>query len=211
MLCPLKPWCCTEAIRQTNMISWAETAAIGLLAFIASTGITVTVVKELKHSNLFISVWNYSLLWDLEHLASKDLSIVCHGHPHTSYFLILMGLEGSEPTLDSGEVECIQTQAEAKWSSHWSTYCFWDWLASFSIFIIQNHKMPIRFVLCLFSIQGFACQTFSFSDYLTTCLVKTWSQQASNTTHQTSAYSVLESEFWVTLFQVKFLWFRDRC
>lgn len=77
------------------MISWAETATIGLLAFIASTGIKVTVGKELRHSNLFILVWNYSLLWDLEHLASKDLSIVCHGHPHASYFLILVGLEGS--------------------------------------------------------------------------------------------------------------------
>lgn len=65
--------------------------------------------------------------------------------------------------------------------------------------------------LCLFSIQTFARQTFSFSEYLARCLVKTWPHPASNTSHQTSAYSVLESEFWVTVFQIKSLWFRDRC
>lgn len=54
--------------------------------------------KGIETSNHFILVQN--LLWDLEHLVSKDFSTVGHGHPCINYFLILKGLEGSEPTLD---------------------------------------------------------------------------------------------------------------
>lgn len=63
------------------------------LAFIASVGIKVTILKGLKHSNHFTSVQN--LLWDLEYLASKDFGIVAAGHPHIN-FLIPEGLEGRE-------------------------------------------------------------------------------------------------------------------
>lgn len=93
MPCILKPRSCMEAISQVSMISWAKMSTVGFLAFIASIGIKVTILKGLRRLNHFTSVQN--LLWDLEYLASKDFSIVGPGHPHIN-FLIPEGLEGSE-------------------------------------------------------------------------------------------------------------------
>lgn len=99
VLCIVKPRCCMEAIRQTSMISWAKASSVCFLAFKSLYWTKSNNFKGIETLKTISQIGSEPTV-GFGTFGFRRLSIVGHGHPHINYFLILKGLEGSEPSLD---------------------------------------------------------------------------------------------------------------